>query len=928
MSDQVYDATFFERQATRSLTSARVVLGHIFPLLRPKRLLDVGCGVGTWLRAGLDLGAEDVFGTDGEYVDPAALLIDPDRFIPADLATEALPDVLGNRAAQPFDLVICMEVAEHLPHVRAPSLVAELTSLGSVVLFSAAVPFQYGTNHVNEQWPDYWSILFRGQGFECFDPVRAELWNNPDVDWWYAQNTLVFARTGTAAAEALPASSRVGQRGLSLVHPENLLSNVLGLPRLYRLHASQEETVDLHSVVEANRHGDAVLPTMVAPTRAEAAGPDARDVFPWTRMEIYHPEQELAELRQEAAELRQEAAELRQGMADLSQQLGEAGDWLQAANQAFTAEREARFAAQAEARDAQRWRDQVQAQAAARLQAETKLVELLEGEAERRQALDEERVALQAHFDAELARSTSEFQQRSAALDAWKAELDAQAASIDVVRRSRVWRASRRAQSIGVRVATRLRPSVPVIGPVIPEPTTAPAVVDEPEAVAAPPEKLQIRNSGRVMGEVNWWTLAAAVTRLKRLEVFDGEDYLRRNPDVAAAGVDPYAHFIQSGALEERGRVDPEDLARLMSGLALFDHAIRALPPDVQDDSDLPSLVADVNHVGIFVSTHGNVFMEDLADDLAYDLRSVGIRVDVLDETTDIETRPPTCLFVAPHEFFMLGRGTDWVRDDVLSQGFMFGTEQVQTTWFNLSLPFILMSRGMLDICTQTASLFERLDMATLHVLPGARHRPHPLTERDRRHPLYGVLPPAARGDIDPSQPFAARPIDISFFGTSSPRRDRFFAQNAAFFADYETFNYNRRPDRGPIRSEGEDGALTRLAGHVSGHSKIMLNIHRDEFGYFEWHRMVRLGMCSGSLVVSDPCLPHPDFVANEHYLQETARHLPDLLQWLLKTEDGAREAQRVRANVDSLITNSFGTKHTVARTLRFFARHRSRERG
>jgi hypothetical protein len=193
---------------------------------------------------------------------------------------------------------------------------------------------------------------------------------------------------------------------------------------------------------------------------------------------------------------------------------------------------------------------------------------------------------------------------------------------------------------------------------------------------------------------------------------------------------------------------------------------------------------------------------------------------------------------------------------------------------------------------------------------------------------IDGAGPPAARSDIDPSLPFAARPIDISFFGTSSPRRDAFFARNAAFFADYETFNYNRRPDRGPIRSEGEDGALTRLAGHVSGHSKITLNIHQEEFGYFEWHRMVRLGMCSGSLVVSDPCLPHPDFVANEHYLQENARHIPDLLEWLLKTEDGAREANRVRANVDLLLTNSFETNHAVARMLRFFARHRSRRRG
>lgn len=978
MSDQAYNAAFFEGQAALSLASARVVLGRVFPLLRPRRLLDVGCGVGTWLRAGLELGAEEVFGTDGEYVDPASLLIDRDRFIPADLATEAIPDVLGSRATQPFDLVICMEVAEHLPHTRAPSLVAELASLGNAVLFSAAVPFQYGTNHVNEQWPEYWSILFRSQGFECFDPLRAELWNDPDVNWWYAQNALLFARTGTAAAAALPAGSRVGQRGLSLVHPDNLLSNLLGLPRRYRQHASQEETLDLHSVVEANRRGDAVLPALAAPTRAAAAGPDARDVFPWTRMEIHQPEQQIADLSQEAADLRR-------GMADLSRQLGEAGNWVQAANEAFAAERaarcaaeaevqavnqavaaerESRFAAEAQAQaqaaaqlqaetrlaellgveaerrqaleDARRWRDQAQAQAqaqaATRLQVETRLAELQEGEAERRQALEAERLVLRADVDAELARLASEAEARAAALDTRKAELDAQAAAIEAVRRSRVWRASRRAQSIGARIAMRVRPPAPVPGPAFPALAPAPAMMDEPEAlptaVEVPPEKAQIKRFERVVGEVDGWLLVVAITRLKRLEVFDGEDYLRRNADVAAAGIDPCTHFIQSGALEGRGRVDPEDLARVMSGLALFDHAVRALPPDAHDDGDLPDLVADVGHVGIFVSTHGNVFMEDLADDLAYDLRSAGVRVDMLDETADIEARPPTCLFVAPHEFFTLGRGADWVRGDVLSEGFMFGTEQVQTTWFNLSLPFILMSRGMLDICTQTASLFERLDMAALHVLPGTRHRPHSLTERDRRHPLYGVLPPAARGDIDPSLPFAARPIDISFFGTSSQRRDEFFTRNAAFFADYETFNYNRRPGRGPIRSEGEDGALTRLAGHVSGHSKITLNIHREEFGYFEWHRMVRLGMCSGSLVVSDPCLPHPDFVANEHYLQENARHIPDLLEWLLRTEDGAREAERVRANVDSLITNSFGTKHTVARMLRFLAQHRTRERG
>ena len=83
-----------------------------------------------------------------------------------------------------FDLVMTLEVAEHLPDTAAANFVESLTQLGPVILFSAAVPFQGGTGHVNEKWPDYWANLFSKHAYVPIDCIREKVWNNPDVQIW------------------------------------------------------------------------------------------------------------------------------------------------------------------------------------------------------------------------------------------------------------------------------------------------------------------------------------------------------------------------------------------------------------------------------------------------------------------------------------------------------------------------------------------------------------------------------------------------------------------------------------------------------------------------------------------------------------------------------------------------------------------------
>jgi hypothetical protein len=159
-----------------------------------------------------------------------------------------------------------------------------------------------------------------------------------------------------------------------------------------------------------------------------------------------------------------------------------------------------------------------------------------------------------------------------------------------------------------------------------------------------------------------------------------------------------------------------------------------------------------------------------------------------------------------------------------------------------------------------------------------------------------------------------------------TPQRDAFFARHAAFFAAHACFLYCRPQAHGPIRAEAKDGALSRLARHVGGHARITLNLHRDEFGYFEWHRIVRLGMSMGSVVVSEPSLPHPAFRPGEHYFEAPPRQIPELIDWLLHEADGRAAAARVQAAAQRLLAGQFALERTAARVLAFLLEATARQ--
>jgi SAM-dependent methyltransferase len=216
-----YDEEFYERFVPIVSSSAKVVVPMVMEAVRPSSVLDVGCGAGAWLRVFLDHGVDDVLGVDFSDAAREAAALGNGRYRSVDLSRSLQ---LGRR----FDLALCLEVAEHLPAAAADDLVESLVGHAETVLFSAAIPFQGGTGHQNEQWPEYWVEKFRRHGLAVCDFIRPRIWSDPKVAWWYAQNLLLFASEKSFATIPFlreEADLTTG-KSLSRVHPTLYLEKV------------------------------------------------------------------------------------------------------------------------------------------------------------------------------------------------------------------------------------------------------------------------------------------------------------------------------------------------------------------------------------------------------------------------------------------------------------------------------------------------------------------------------------------------------------------------------------------------------------------------------------------------------------------------------------------------------------------------------
>ena len=218
----LYDENFYKINAKESYESARLVIDIFKKYYNPHSVIDLGCGVGTWLKAWQENGANEILGVDANQMPENMLYISRENLHVVDFEKSSF------NVDKKYDLAQSLECLEHISPQNEDKLLSILYKASDLVLFSAAIPMQVGTNHINCHKLQYWVDKFKDKGYKCYDIIRPEcIKKNIKIGSWYMQNILVFAKN--EKAQIIEAKGAIPIEKPVLFYHSEILKDILTL---------------------------------------------------------------------------------------------------------------------------------------------------------------------------------------------------------------------------------------------------------------------------------------------------------------------------------------------------------------------------------------------------------------------------------------------------------------------------------------------------------------------------------------------------------------------------------------------------------------------------------------------------------------------------------------------------------------------------
>lgn len=172
-------------EAARSHFYDHKLARRIYELYSPSMVADIGCGDGTYCRTFSENGWI-IHGYEGTPDISSLGIYNDIRTI------DLTKDININMS---YDLVLCLEVGEHIPEKHEQIFIDNLCNFcDKDLILSWSLPGGSGLGHVNERPNEYIIYEITKRGFK-FDGLMSNDLRSNSTLWWFKGTIMVFKRT-------------------------------------------------------------------------------------------------------------------------------------------------------------------------------------------------------------------------------------------------------------------------------------------------------------------------------------------------------------------------------------------------------------------------------------------------------------------------------------------------------------------------------------------------------------------------------------------------------------------------------------------------------------------------------------------------------------------------------------------------------------